>query len=200
MDERALLELEDQVRAGRGRSCTGAWRAAGLAGQRVLQLGRGDREAVQGQAPGRASLAVLGRVVELAGDGEAVGRVELLRLRVHAAGRGEVGHAEQLAEALEAVPQDGQAPLVFGVQRPAEIVQQRLFGLVLLEVGQVLPFLGLGLFDEGQHVWREEATLRVEGVAVAFLVPARACQVVLDRGFKGLFGVLARHQANLSVT
>ena len=144
MDQRPLLELEDQSRAGRGRSCTGDLACSPVwPVMRVLQFGRGDRDAVQAQHHVERVL-VLGAVVELAGDGQPVGRVEPLRVRVHAAGRGEVGDAEQLAEALEAVAQHGQTPLVVGIQGPAEIVEQRLFGLVLLEVLEVLPFLRLG--------------------------------------------------------
>ena len=45
-------------------------------------------------------------VLELAGDGQAVGLVEGLGRRVHAVSGGEVGEGELLAGALEAVAQD----------------------------------------------------------------------------------------------
>jgi len=77
-----------------------------------------------------------------------------------------------------------------GVIRAAEIIQQGLPGLLLLEVGEVLPFLGLSLLDEGNHILREQAALRVERISVAFFVPARRCQVVFNGGLECMFRVL----------
>ena len=138
----------------------------------------------------------LAGVADLARDGEAVGGVELLGVGVEAARRGEVGRPKQLAEALEPMAQHRQAPLMGGIERPAEIVQQGLFSLALLKLGQVLPLLGLGLLDEGQHLLGEEAPVKIEAVALPFPVAAHSGQVVLDGGFKGLFCVLSGHQAN----
>ncbi|OPX23586.1 MAG: hypothetical protein B1H02_04860 [Candidatus Latescibacteria bacterium 4484_107] len=53
----------------------------------------------------------------------------------------------------------------------------------------------MGLPDEGDHVLWEQTALRVEGVPVAFFVPACSGQVVFDGGFEGLFCVLTGHQA-----
>ncbi|MFH1039499.1 MAG: hypothetical protein V1789_12620 [PVC group bacterium] len=142
---------------------------------------------------------VLGRVAELANDSEAIGRVELLGVRVHSARRCEVGHAEELAEAFEPMPKDGEASLVFGIERPAEVVQECGLGLVLLDARKVFPFPGLGCLDERNHIPREEAALRVVSVPVALFVTACRDQVVFDGGLECVFGMLARHQAS-SVT
>lgn len=92
---------------------------------------------------------MLWRIRKLPGDREAVHLVGLKRIRVHTARRGEEGDPELLAEALEAPAQDGQAPLVFRVESAAEVIKERLFGLVLLDVAQVIPFVGLSFPDEG---------------------------------------------------
>jgi len=38
---------------------------------------------------------------------------------------------------------------VFRVESAAEVIKERLFGLVLLDVAQVIPFVGLSFPDEG---------------------------------------------------
>ena len=76
----------------------------------------------------------------------------------------------------------------------AQVIQQGLFGLILLKGLQILPFLGLGLLDEGDHVVRKETSLLVEGISVALPIATHCGQVVFDGGFKGSFCVLARHQ------
>ena len=86
---------------------------------------------------------------ELPDDCKAVCLVELQRVRVHAACGSEERHPELLAEAFKATAQDGQAPLVFRVESAAEVIKERLFGLVLLDVAQVIPFVGLSFPDEG---------------------------------------------------
>src|SRR5690554_2698156 len=83
---------------------------------------------------------------------------------------------------------------MFGVQRPAEVVQQNAFGFLLLEIGEVFPFLGLSCLDERNHIGRKQGADRVERLPVAFLVPACRSQVVFDGGLKCVFGVLAWHQ------
>ena len=83
-----------------------------------------------------------------------------------------------------------------GVERTAQIVNQRLFGLFLLEVGQVLPFPGLGSPDEHNHVADEQATFGAETLPVAIFLATVRGQVVFYGGFERTFGVfvLAGHQ------
>jgi len=38
---------------------------------------------------------------------------------------------------------------VLGIKGTAEVIKERLFGLVLLDVAQVIPFVGLSFPDEG---------------------------------------------------
>ena len=64
-----------------------------LAGQRVLQLGGEDRDAVEEQHEVEA-LLVPGAVAELADDGEEVAGMQPLRLFVEPAGRAEIGELE----------------------------------------------------------------------------------------------------------
>ena len=107
MDERPLLELEEQFGAGRGRSCTARWRAAtfwpviGFFSSAVA-TGRPLRHS----DAGRRVLAAAGLNLHLARDGQAVRRVERCDLGVHAVRGREVGQLDLLAEALEAVAQD----------------------------------------------------------------------------------------------
>ena len=151
MHQRPLLELKDQVRGVAVALVLGHGVPPGLGGHGVLEFPGGHRNAVQAQDHVQGIAVPVG-VADLARDGEAVGGVELLGLGVQAARRGEVGRPKQLAEALEPVAQHRQTPLMGGIERPAEIVQQGLFSLALLELGQVLPLFGLRRLDEGQQV------------------------------------------------
>ncbi len=82
---------------------------------------------------------------------------------------------------------------MFRVERPAEVVQERFLGLLLLDVGQVSPFLGLGLLDESDHIGGEQATLGIESVPVALIIAAGCDQVVLDGGLEGVFFKIQCH-------
>ena len=77
----------------------------GLAGERVLELGREDGDAVQEESEVDALLGLLAEV-ELAHDGEEVGRVETLEFLVEAARWLEIGEPELAARVPDAVPQD----------------------------------------------------------------------------------------------
>ena len=170
-----------------------------LGGHGVLQLQRGDGDAVEGQNNIQGFVVPVGAknfspVHELARNGEPVGGIECLGVGIHTTGRGEIGHPEQLAEALEPVSQDREAPLMAGVERTAQVVNQRLFGLFFLEIGEVLPFLGLGFLDERNHVADEQAPFGVEAIPVAFFISTGRGQAVFYGGFEGVFRMLTRHQ------
>ncbi len=96
--------------------------------------------------------------------------------------------------------EDGKAPLVLGVKGPAEVIEEGRLGLVLLDGGEVFPFLGLGLLDERDHILGEEASLLIEGIGAALLVTGRGYEMVLDGGFEGDLLVVCWHQATSSRT
>src|SRR6202043_3613060 len=78
-----------------------------LPAQRVLQLGREDRDAVDEKAEVEAVL--VGRAIaELAGDGEEVRRGRAPRLLVEPARGPEVGQPEFASRVLDAAPEDVQ--------------------------------------------------------------------------------------------
>ena len=112
------------------------------------------------------------RVSKLTCDRQSVRAVEALGLRVHAARRREVSGAEELPEALEPVAEDGQTSFVLGVQRPAEIVQEDRLGLLLLQVLEVLPLLGLALPHKGKKGNRVDAPIAVEVVSITSRIAA----------------------------
>ena len=164
-----------------------------LGGHGVLQFQGRNENAVESQSHIKG-VAMPCRVAELARNGESVGGIECLGVWVHSTGRGEIGHPEQLAEALETVSKYREAPLMAGVERTAQFVDQRLFGLFLLEVGEVFPFFGLGIADECNHVADEQTPLSVEAVPVAFFITTGRGQVVFYGGFECVFRMLTRHQ------
>lgn len=102
VDERPLLELEDEVRWVAVVLVLVNGVAPGLAGHGVLELDCSDRDAVERQRHVQAVAVPIG-VPQLADNHQPIGRVEFPGLRVEAADRREVGGAEELAEALEAV-------------------------------------------------------------------------------------------------
>ena len=77
----------------------------GLAGERVLELGREDRDAVQEQHHVEA-LLVLRAVADLADDREEARRVQAPRLLVEPARGPEEGEPEPAAHVLHAVAKD----------------------------------------------------------------------------------------------
>jgi hypothetical protein len=89
-----------------------------LRGHRILEFQRSDGNAVNGQGHIEC-ISVFDRVAELARNGELIGGIERLGVGIHSTGRGEIGNPKQLAKALEPVPEDGEAPLVAGIERSA---------------------------------------------------------------------------------
>ena len=126
--------------------------------------------------------------------GELIGGIERLGFGIHSTGRGEIGRPKQLAKALEPMSEDGEAPLVAGIERSAQVVYQRLFGFFLLEVSKVIPFLGLCFADESFYVVNEQASFGVEAVPFAFFISTVRGQVVFNGGFECVFRMLTRHQ------
>ena len=107
MNESPLLELEDLVARVAVEPVLPDGVLHTLPAQRVLEFRCGHGQAVE--AEGQVERVRMVRaVLELPGDGEPVGLVAPLRLRIHPAGWSEESHAELLAEALEAVADHGQ--------------------------------------------------------------------------------------------
>ena len=133
----------------------------GLVGQRVLQLRRRDRDAVdeQAQVEGLRGRGVVG---ELAGDRQAVGEVPLGQLGRQAVGGLEEREPDLDPVVVDAVAQDiHRAPLVELLgEAVAELLEDAVRPVVDLE--EALPGRRLGLRDEGEQLRRVQAQLRVE--------------------------------------
>ena len=133
----------------------------GLVGERVLQLRRRDRDAVDEQAQVER-LRRPGLVGELAGDGQAVGEIPLGQLGRQAVGGLEEREPDLDPVVVDAVTQDiDRAPLVELLgEAVAELLEDAVRPVVDLE--EALPGRRLGLRDEGEQLRRVQAQLRVE--------------------------------------
>lgn len=107
-----------------------------LPGERVLQLGRGDGDAVeeQGQVEAVTPVGLLGGVGEFADDGEAVGPVAV-EYGVGGDQVGlEVGDAEADSAVLDAVAEDMEQPVVSdGPIEPLSETALRLVGVAAVD-------------------------------------------------------------------
>src|SRR3990172_10268788 len=129
MDKRPLPELEDQVRRvtvmlvliDRVPLC--------LSGHGVFKLGRGNGYSIERQGYVQG-VTMPARISELACNCKAIGIIEPLRFGVQAACRREAGRTEELPEALEAMAQDREASFMLRIERPAEVIEKYLPGLV----------------------------------------------------------------------
>ena len=141
-----------------------------LAGERVLEFGGEDRDAVQEQHEVEA-LLVLRAVVDLANGGEQVRRVQPPRLLVESARGAEVGEAKLAARVLEAVAEhvERTAPFDLGGEALEELLAHRR-SVVLF---QLFPFLGLGREHEVHRVTRQQAEHAVVILVLALAVAAR---------------------------
>ena len=130
----------------------------GLAAQRVLELGREQRNAVQKQHQIEA-LLVLGAVSDLTGDREEVRRVKPPGLLVEPARRPEEGKPERTAHVLHAGPQDAQRAAVFDLGRQA--FEKPLLHPRAVVLGELLPFLRLCGQNEVHDIARQKAKVAV---------------------------------------
>ena len=133
----------------------------GLVGERVLQLRRRDRDAVDEEAQVEG-LRGPGLVRELAGDRQAVGEVPLGQLGRQAVGGLEEREADLDAVVVDAVAEDiDRAALVELLgEAVAELLEDAVRAAVDLE--EALPGRRLGLRDEGEQLGGVQAQLRVE--------------------------------------
>ena len=142
----------------------------GLAGERVLELGREDGYAIQEQHEIEA-LLVPGAVADLAGDGEEVRPVETPDLLVEPARGAKVREPERAAHVLQAAPEDFKrtAPLDLG----QKALQEPLPHLGTVVLRESLPFLRLGGLHEVEYIARQEAERAVVFLRTALPVAAR---------------------------
>ena len=152
-----------------------------LPGERVLQLHRGDGDAVQTQRQVERLLRA-GRETKLSRKPEPIGGVASFELGVQVMGRLEEGSAERAPVALEAVPQGGERAV--GVHPLAQVGEYLLAGLGAVEGFQLGPLCGLGFADEGEDGVGEDGPVSVEAVAWdrGVSVPQ---QVSFDDGLEG---------------
>ena len=201
VDQGALLEREQQV-APVALVLVLAYRVGGaLPGQRVLEFGGDDGDAVDGEGhvDDAAAVLALRRLHDrgegdLARNGQPVGGVILGGLRVHARVGPEIRHAERLAVTLETVAQDVQRAL--DLEFLGQVVQNGGGGLRPQQRLERLPFGRLALFQEAANVVGKEGEGLVEGVRIALFVTAGTGQSGFDRRFEVAFGV-AGHGVNL---
>ena len=130
----------------------------GLAGQRILELGREDGYAVEEEHEIEAPL-VPGAVPNLSDDREKVRPVEPPRFLVEAARGAKVREPERAAHVLEAAPEDikSAAPLNLG----REALQEPLPHRSTVMLREPLPFLRLGGLHEVEDIARQEAKFSV---------------------------------------
>ena len=130
-----------------------------LPGERVLQLQRGDGDAVQAEGDIERLLRTR-REVQLPGQPQAIRRVARLQLRVELVRRLEVGRVQRPPIALEAVAQRRQGAM--GVHPLAQVAEDLLAGLLPVQRLQPGPFLRLSGADEGQYSLGKDRPLAVE--------------------------------------
>ena len=150
----------------------------GLAGERVLELGGEDGDAVQEQHHVEALLAP-GAVSDLAGHGEEVGGVQPPRLLIESARRAQVREPERAAHVLHAAAQDVEGASAFDLGR--EAFQEPLPGLRAVMLREPPPRLWLRRQKEIQDVGWEEAERTVVVLGAALVVAAGAYSGVAIR-------------------
>ena len=130
----------------------------GLSGQRILELGREDGNAVQEEHEVEAPL-VPDAVSDLTGDGEEVRPVEPSRLLVEPARGTKVREPERAAHVLEAAPEDLERTPPFNLGR--EALQEPFPDLHSVVLREPLPHLRLGGLHEVDDIARQEAKVTV---------------------------------------
>ena len=138
--------------------------------ERVLELGREDRDAVQEEREVETLLTLLAEA-ELAHDGEEVGCVEALQLLVEATRRPEICQPELAARILDAVSEHVErSPPLDLAREPAEEARLHVARVVLLEP---LPLSRLGSQEEVDDVGWDQAEATVVVLRRAPVVAAR---------------------------
>ena len=193
VDQRPLLELEEQVVGVAVVLVLPDGVVHILAGQGVLQFGGDDRDAIQTQSQVEG-LGARSLEQQLANNGEPVLLVEGQFIGIHAVARAEVRDFDRLAKALEAVAQHVEAAArVHGL---AEFVQQGRLRLGSEKLLQLLQRLWLCVFQERHELRRVDGSLLVEVRLLGLDVASRCDQVVLDRRLEGFLFVVYWHSGS----
>ena len=142
-----------------------------LAGERVLQLRRGDGEAVDEEREVQG-LVSAGLVGQLPGDGEPVGLVAPDELRRQPVRGLEEGEPQRNAEVHDPVPQHvHRTPRIQLLHEPVCELFPR-FRFPAVQFREPVPRLRLRLFDKREELREIQATRRIEvpgGVAALYL-------------------------------
>ena len=146
--QRAALEFEDRLALVAVLLVLPARILDALVCERILQLHRGYRNAVQAQRDIQRLVGGACREVELAGQAQPVGGVAGFKLRIQLVRRLEVRRTQRSTVAFEPVSQHGQRAV--DVHPLAQIAEDLLAGPVAMKRLQPGPLLWLGLADEGQ--------------------------------------------------
>ena len=144
----------------------------GLTGERVLELGGEDGNAIEKERKVQAIVVFLA-VVELPDNGEEVGQVHLSGFFIEPAGRAEVGEPEAAAHVLDPVAQHVERAPVANLGR--QTLQEALFHLVSMVLGQSLPLPGLRRQHEVQYILGDKAESRVIVLGKALGVATGCC-------------------------
>ena len=195
--QRAAREVEQRFGAGLALGARNAVEAVLVDGQvHVLRevgldLGGGHRDAVQQQHE-VDDVVVVG--AHLPQHAQAVGGVAGLQLGVHGQRGLELGEVETFAQAhhLQAVAQHVQrAPVVKGF---AQALQHHGFGTGAVQLGQLVPCVGLGGLQPRHEVGRVQRARGVVAAGIAVgagfgIQPAVRAKVGADVAFELDFGV-----------
>ena len=166
--QRAALELEDRLVGVPVALVLRPGVLDGLSGERVLELERGERDAVEAQGDVEGVLGTRG-VAELPREAEPVRGVARLELGVQLVRRPEVGDLKRPPVALEAVPEGRQRAV--RVHPLAEVAEDLIPGLLAVQRFESRPLLRLGLLDERQDLAREDRSRLVERLRLDGDVP-----------------------------
>ena len=150
-----------------------------LAGERILQLGGEEWQAVQEEDGVEAALVLLA-VVKLSDDRENVAQVKSPQLLVQAADRPEVCEIEQTAGVLDTASNDVERASAGDFAR--ESLQEPIVDVCPVVLFQLRPFLRLGRQDEGEGVAGDQTECAVVVLLriAAIVPPGRAPTETVD--------------------
>jgi hypothetical protein len=162
MHERPAFELEDYLTRVAVEFILPPRMLNGLSGKRVLELQRGDRDAVQADRDIERLLGAR-REAKLTGQAQPIRGVALFELGVKLVCCFKEGNLEGAAVALEAMAQSCEGTVrIHPLAQVGKNLVARLVAVQRLELG---PLLGLGPSDEFEDSVRENPAESIEVVA-----------------------------------
>ncbi len=166
----------------------------GLAGLRVLQFDRGQRQAVERQHH-IDRRAVAGVARHLTCDGQLVLAVGFQHVFGQIVRRLELGRTERLAVKLEAMTRDVECALE--PQLFDDRLDQHRLQVLAVQIVHVLPQLRLGRLEKREQTGREQRVVVVPLGLVARSPAGLLAENLRDAGFEGGFGGLFVHWVGL---